>query len=43
MGKFNNVGSCKLQFPQVKFKMFELSPLSNIIEGVENHYSLEAH
>ena len=32
-----------LQFPQVKFEMFELSPLSNIIEGVESHYSLKAH
>ena len=43
MGKFNKGGSCKLQLPQVKFKMFELSPLSNIIEGVENHFYLNAH
>ena len=36
MGKFNKGGSCKLQLPPVKFKMFELSPLSNIIVSVDS-------
>ena len=35
--------SCKLQLPQVKFKMFVLSPLSYIIEGVKNHFSLKTN
>ena len=34
MGKFNKRGSCKLQLPQVKFKMFEFSPLSNLRDDV---------
>ena len=35
MGKFNKGESCKLQFPVLKFKMFELSPSRNLKEGVE--------
>ena len=35
MGKINRGGSCKLQLPEVKFKMFQLSPFSKIKEGVE--------
>ena len=35
MAKFNKGGSCKLQFSQVKFKMFQLSPSSNRAENRE--------
>ena len=35
MAKFNKGGSCKLQFSQVKFKMFQLSPSSNRAEKRE--------
>ena len=42
MGKINNVGICKLQFPHVTFKMFQLSHSSNIKEDVEDHFSLKA-
>ena len=39
----NKGGRCKLQLPQVKFKMFEISPSSYKKEAVENHYSFKAH
>ena len=36
------VVSIGITTPQVKFEMFEVSPL-NKNKGVENHYSLKAH
>ena len=41
MAKFNKGGSCKLQFSQVKFKMFQLSPSSNRAEKRERERERE--
>jgi hypothetical protein len=37
MGQLNKEENCKLHFPQVIFKIIDLSPSGNTKEGVENH------